>query len=82
MQGQVRSTGPQYTIRFLREQRRLSVEELAARLKVSPEDFRRWEEGAASPSEQQRYFLAGVFGVAATDLAPPGTKAKGGRARG
>ena len=76
MQGQARGAGPRYTIRFLREQRGLGVEELAARLNVSPEDFRRWEEGAARPSERQRTFLAGVFGVAATDLAPPATKVK------
>ena len=59
---------PRYTIQQLRTIRRMSVADLAHRGRLDPQLIERWERDEATPNDQQRQLLAGIFGVAAWDL--------------
>ena len=58
-----------YTIRFLRRVRGISPEDLARQVGVTPAVIARWEQGDGQPTAPQAQRLAGVFGVAARELA-------------
>ena len=59
---------PRYTIQQLRTIRRMSVADLARLGRFDPKLIERWEREEATPNDQQRQLLAGIFGVAAWDL--------------